>query len=106
MLPAFVALHVAAELPTVTEPDATKFPPEADMPVAHERGFVPSHAKTSPAAPAGQVVGLVAVFVASVTGGSICMLLPARAGTEAIPKGKINAANINNPLASIRLLRD
>jgi hypothetical protein len=59
--------------------------------------------------PAGQVVGtdlvvaMVLVFVASVTGGSICMSL-AKARVEVIPKGKINAANIS-PLAALATVR-
>jgi hypothetical protein len=63
-------------------------------------GFVPSHVKMFGDPPGGQGVGEGASFVASVTGGSICMLLPAKAGTDAIPKGKINAANIS-PLAAL-----
>ena len=74
-------------------------------PVAQDMGFVPSHVIIF-ADPAGQVVGtelvvaMVLVLVASVTGGSICILAPAKAGTDAIPKGKTNAANIS-PLASL-----
>jgi hypothetical protein len=67
-------------------------------------GFVPSHVKMFGNPPGGQGVGGDTSFVASVTGGSICMLPPAMAGTEAMPKGKINAANIS-PLAALMAVR-
>jgi hypothetical protein len=67
-------------------------------------GFVPSHVKMFGDPPGGQGVGEAASLVASVTGGSICMLLPAKAGTDAIPKGKINAANIS-PWAVLAAVR-
>jgi hypothetical protein len=66
-------------------------------------GVVPSHVKTLGEPPGGQGVGSRASFVASVTGGSICMPFD-RAGAEAIPKGKINDANIS-PLAALANVR-
>jgi hypothetical protein len=66
-------------------------------------GFVPSHVRMFDAPPGGQGVGVAESFVASVTGGSICMPF-AKAGTEAIPKGKVNAANIS-PLAVLAAVR-
>src|SRR5690242_10840976 len=80
-------------------------PSEITTPVVQEMGFVPSHVKMFGDPPGGQGVGLAESFDASVTGGSICMFAPAKAGTEAMPKGKIDAANISL-LAELTTVRD